>query len=907
MKNKYLKILVAFLVFLTVNTLAMASDRAVDYSDDLSLMESLGVMAKGEFKNEDVLTRAEFTKLVVNAMQFPALDTSYELSFADVTKADKNYGYIAAAHSAGLITGGADSNFYPDREITLAEAYTISVRMLGYDVIAKVKYNSVYELMAHELDIDNDLYGELTSVLTAGEASKLLANVLSSDRLIISGMVDDSFDYNTSRKSLLELKYDAYKISGLLEQNEFTNIYTASASSNRGEVLISGTTYRINRDDAIEYLGMNVDAYVTSDKKTILNIRPNEENKVLEYTSYEVDTITSSEVWYGKDGRDFDKLRLSPTVKLILNSKAVPFIDANINSLLSSQFAEYTFVDNNGDGTIDIINACTYVIKTADYVSLTSNHILAKDEIIPMVFDPDDDNLYFEIIKSRKKSDLNLIKEWDALMYCESDTALPGIRFSRLYVYSDSVYGKITEVGDEYIAIDGKSYKTIKGFSASVILNSEGDFYTDEYGSVIAFRRQIRDVIGFMPYSIGTEGVFAKYVCRIFTENNRWVTLELADKVNLDGTVRTAEYVKNNLASSQLIEYRVNELGKVISINTADNARLYDIDSYENNVKVEMQQLPPGQYDSLIEQKTFRINYDASDFVYEKENSNGSKTRIRDLRYRSNGKTLETVIGLSTDTIYFFVPTDVSQEDNYAIFSRDDLRSDQYYTVDVYNCDKSNIAGIAVFRGTRAPGQNAGGASNMIIVDEIAQMLVNGEQCHAIKGYANGNSVLIPVSPEYTPQSLGLDPDKFNIINVNYNSRGMVNSITHIYSSASYDIKTINSRNGNDNSETSGLSKFYKSGMDLRDSSIYLAAAQVISNNVEQNKIYVKFFDGIYNSNPTVLYGILDTASAGSVSMYEKIGTREKITAGTTADILPGDYIICSTKWGCANQIIVLK
>ncbi|KGR74761.1 S-layer homology domain-containing protein [Ureibacillus sinduriensis] len=70
-------------------------------------------------KPDDTITRAEFTKILVNAMNLDAMDTSK--SFPDVKQSNWYYDYVRAASSHGIINGKTDGTFRPNAKITRDE------------------------------------------------------------------------------------------------------------------------------------------------------------------------------------------------------------------------------------------------------------------------------------------------------------------------------------------------------------------------------------------------------------------------------------------------------------------------------------------------------------------------------------------------------------------------------------------------------------------------------------------------------------------------------------------------------------------------------------------------------------------------------------------------------------------
>lgn len=70
-------------------------------------------------KPENSITRAQFTKILVNAMNLTAGEN--EKTFPDVKASDWYYEYVQIASSRGIITGKVDGTFKPNDKITRAQ------------------------------------------------------------------------------------------------------------------------------------------------------------------------------------------------------------------------------------------------------------------------------------------------------------------------------------------------------------------------------------------------------------------------------------------------------------------------------------------------------------------------------------------------------------------------------------------------------------------------------------------------------------------------------------------------------------------------------------------------------------------------------------------------------------------
>ena len=118
--------------------------------EDIKRLKNMGVM-KGYagFSNPDsVITRGEFTALIVRAFGFEVAKKSKE--FTDVGKNHIFYEEIAAASEKGIIGGFPDGSFRPDNIITREEIMLIISRLTDEKATKKASFidiGSKYEYM----------------------------------------------------------------------------------------------------------------------------------------------------------------------------------------------------------------------------------------------------------------------------------------------------------------------------------------------------------------------------------------------------------------------------------------------------------------------------------------------------------------------------------------------------------------------------------------------------------------------------------------------------------------------------------------------------------------------------------------------------------------------------------------
>lgn len=149
MKTGISKILIfALLLTMMVPSFAFAAeDTGLPYSDidsvatkgDILLLSSQGIIngyPDGTFKPEGQITRAEFSKILIETLGWGAQADALkgdDTKFSDVKGSHWASGYVAIASSKGLVVGFEDGTFRPSKNVTHAEAVTMLVRALGLE------------------------------------------------------------------------------------------------------------------------------------------------------------------------------------------------------------------------------------------------------------------------------------------------------------------------------------------------------------------------------------------------------------------------------------------------------------------------------------------------------------------------------------------------------------------------------------------------------------------------------------------------------------------------------------------------------------------------------------------------------------------------------------------------------
>ncbi len=136
MKKKLLSLLTAAAVLLGGLPAALATSEVSDSVIE-QVIRSTEIMVgdpNGDMNLDKTVTRAEYAKMLVAASTYQdkVAGTSNSSPFTDVPYTHWAAGYIKTAVQQGWLTGYLDGSFRPDKTVTLEEAATGVLKLLGY-------------------------------------------------------------------------------------------------------------------------------------------------------------------------------------------------------------------------------------------------------------------------------------------------------------------------------------------------------------------------------------------------------------------------------------------------------------------------------------------------------------------------------------------------------------------------------------------------------------------------------------------------------------------------------------------------------------------------------------------------------------------------------------------------------
>lgn len=190
----YLLAAVLCVTSLAIPAGAAATSRFSDVADQntavtietLRLMGVLDGYGDSTFRPENQLTRAQFCKMATYVMDGGAELGRYRTVtiFPDVKPSHWAASYInLAAKGRGVITGYADGKFYPERTVTIGQAATILLRLLGYkdEEISGIWPDS-YMALGAEIGLTDGVGTDGNSPLSRAQAAKLFLNLLDTEK-----------------------------------------------------------------------------------------------------------------------------------------------------------------------------------------------------------------------------------------------------------------------------------------------------------------------------------------------------------------------------------------------------------------------------------------------------------------------------------------------------------------------------------------------------------------------------------------------------------------------------------------------------------------------------------------------------------------------------------------------------
>lgn len=742
-----------------------------EYEESVELLKALNIMVgdeTGEFRLEDGIKRSEAAKIAVAlaGLTDVAESTKNQSGFPDVSASHWANGYINVSRAQQYVIGDDRGNFRPDDNITYAEAVTILMRVLGYEPSASANggFPTGYLVSAGSAGLfRGGVSAPTNSIATRGIVAKLAYNALTINLMERKGY-GISETYEIVDKTLLYNRLNVEKLYG--------QVIATSESTLTGESSLKDTQVQIKNEketkiydttcDVSDFIARNVVYYVKEDNKgefSVILIRTDDnKNTELSVDVSNIDKVTGSTdktFSYWKD-KEQDKKASNVTIKenatVFYNGVVSDYDILNIKEVKSGNV---NLLDSDKDDKYDYVFITEYRNIVVDEVSLVGNRITDKFNLLTLTLDPEDKDLTFSIYKNGEKIGLDKIKEWDIVSVAANTHNVSEATVIKVYVTSESIVGKITEIDGDYYTIGEKEYEIAANYKEAnrpdLKLGDEGTFYLDIEGKIAAVDTNTKAGSNYAYLSdAGVTGTInTKVQFDLFTKDGNSIVLDGAskvkvnDKTNLKGEeVIDALKDANNDEIAQLITYDTNSNGEVTYINTATKNT-----TSGTSIK-----------------GTFSLDYTS-----------------QNAKYIASSKKLAG-FNVNSSTLVFEIPTGAKDSDEYSIRDMNMFVDKSTYDVEIYDLSEDLVAGVIIVKNSTGV---VNAESSIAVVKKIAETTnTEGTTVHKLYALQDGKEIVINAKDTDTLVKKDKNLEAGDIIQYQKNSKGEIDKVTVLFDSA---------------------------------------------------------------------------------------------------------------------------
>lgn len=548
--NKNLKKVISSVAALTMVASSVAAF-AVDFPDvestasyaqavqELSALDVISGYDDGTFGPDKLVTRAEITKMIVDALaeRSSAEASTESTKFADVSADHWAKGYINQGVADGFIAGMSDTEFDPDANVTYVQAQKMLVSAIGYETYAQAQggWPTGYKTYAASLDITKGISGITDSTeLTRAQVAQMIDNAMDAPLCVIASW---KTEWNGTKTPNLEVrdgkegrayetlfteKHDAYKVYGRVTETSKTGSVDTDKVTFQVEKADNFDDEEVKADSPVSedmYIGdSKADNYLRTysqaliqknddDEYTILSIAAAAANKSVTVASEDFDENKSTDeaLYFFPAGttKGSTKYQLDTTngVTIYINGVESSKSIAELRDYLdNNETASVTLQKETETGSTST-SAKYNTIMVSSYVTAIVDEVIDKTNETSVNFDTyssgiqakmtvnkDDDNYTYSFKLDGKDIEAKDLQPNDVLNISYDTTG--SFRESSFYdviVTRNVVDGvKCTSINDskgEY-TIGGTKYKAAEGMDIDVETSTEYSLYLDHFGRI---------------------------------------------------------------------------------------------------------------------------------------------------------------------------------------------------------------------------------------------------------------------------------------------------------------------------------------------------------------------------------------------------------------------------------------
>lgn len=611
--NKNLKKVISSVAALTMVASSVAAF-AVDFPDvestasyaqavqELSALDVISGYDDGTFGPDKLVTRAEITKMIVDALaeRSSAEASTESTKFADVSADHWAKGYINQGVADGFIAGMSDTEFDPDANVTYVQAQKMLVSAIGYETYAQAQggWPTGYKTYAASLDITKGISGITDSTeLTRAQVAQMIDNAMDAPLCVIASWKTEWNGTKTPNletrdgkegrayETLFTEKHDAYKVYGRVTETSKTNpgldtdkvSFRVEKADNFDDEEVKSDDVRtedmyIGDSKADNYLRTYSQALIQKnddDEFTILSIAAAAASKSVTVASEDFDEnkSTTSSLYFYPAGTTKGSIKYELAADVDIYENGVKS-DMSLSQLL-------TFLDENDTASVTLqketetgstsTSSKYNVIMVSSYATAIVDEVVDKTNDISINFDDqsssikskmtihkDDDTYSYSFKLDGKEIEPTELQEGDVLNIAYDVNDFAESNFYDVIVTRNVVEGvKCTSINGskgEY-TIGGTKYKAAEGMSIKPETSTEYTLYLDHFGRIAKVdENSVSKNYGVL------KNIYKKasgeYMAQIITKNGTEEEYKVDDK-NMDTSSSDADknytkYLKTN-------------------------------------------------------------------------------------------------------------------------------------------------------------------------------------------------------------------------------------------------------------------------------------------------------------------------------------------------------------------------
>lgn len=604
--KKVLSLVLVIAMILSSFSFAFAAkfeDVEGDYEEAIDTLVALGVITgyeDGTFRPNQVVTRAEMAKLIVEILGYGDLVSGAKSNFAD-TQGHWADPWIAIASGRGLVLGDGDGNFRPNDPVSYDEAITMIIRALGYtddcNELKGMTWPTNFKVKASELDLLDGLKS-LAGGADRGGIAQLLFNAL--EAILVTVDSDGNVVYVKDAN-----KEDKPLLSRLAEKVELKPVKAEYVDPDH-------KNYKGDVVDLTPYMYQNITVY---EKDDVVVYVKSVDSLVLQGTITEFDGDDVNFVVEDADEDEYEFFDVPTGTAVFLNGAEVDLGDFDLEDAVVTVVLE----GEDGDKIKDeveqdvvgiVARLATMTVQALEDFDEDEEEIYAEDENVVLPLD-DDEIDYDKVVVKGDAEALEDIKEDDVLtLFYAGGEAADDVKLE-IIVSRATVEGKVTKKSGSEYTIGGKAYKLNGDATADFKVGDEGTFFLDYEGKIFAFVEEgegtpgnyalvLKVTNGYQTTPGGT--VLADPKVKVLTAEGEEVTYELDLDLNVvdDESGQTIEVL---LEKGDVIEYDldkdgvIDELDPVVFDSTTPRAIATDVNSFNLASNAVIFNVPDGDVD----------------------------------------------------------------------------------------------------------------------------------------------------------------------------------------------------------------------------------------------------------------------------------------------------------------------